>query len=289
MKSPISFSSMSFFYVNQDAPENPNDLTQDDINILFKDFSLNLEPGVTSVIGENGIGKSTLLLLAGARLFPVQGQIEIFGVPTSEFRLALDNSDLEEKRNKLVSFVYQNMEFETPRELGSVLEQVAENGELDERFAPGTAVTLVKELHTALELKEYLNRPMEGLAKGVMQRAVIAMALLYGSNIILMDEPVFAMEEPRKEQVLEYVQAYSSSYQTPVVFTAHQIHLCQTYSDSMLILQKSMSEDEAPYVYGPTKEIATKEIIEQAYRVPFETLHQKEFLYREMLVKKFGN
>jgi len=289
MTSPISFNSMSFFYVNEDAPEKSEDLTGEDINLLFEDFTLDLSPGVTSIIGENGIGKSTLLLLAGARLFPVRGQVELFGTPTQIFRSAYADLSLEEARNKLVSFVYQNMEFDTPMTLGKVLEQVASNGILDERFSVSTANKLLIEIHKTFELVDYLTRPMDNLAKGVMQRAVMAMALLYGSKMILMDEPVFAMEEPRKEQVMEFVHSYSREYDTPIVFTAHQIHLCETYSDSLLILRKLAPEGELPYFFGPTKEICKKEIIEQAYRVPYETLHQKEFLYREMLVKKFGN
>ncbi|NCN06110.1 MAG: ABC transporter ATP-binding protein [Spirochaetales bacterium] len=280
MENCISINNISFFYVNEDAPPNPQDLTREDLTVLFEDFSLTIPGGVTSLIGENGIGKSTLLLLAGARLFPAAGSIYLFGTDTATFRSAYEDPRVEEARNQLVSFVYQNMEFETDETLGSVLEHVATQSPAAARSAG-----ILKELVREFDLENDLNRSTVSLSKGAMQRAVIAMAVLYGSRLILLDEPIFALEEPQKARALGYLQDYAHRTNTSIVFSAHQLHLCEKYSDFMLILRKNPEEGALPYFFGPTSEIATKKNIETAYRVPFETLHQKEFLYREMLQK----
>ncbi len=281
METCIEIKNMSFFYVNDDAPADMAELTLEDITVLFTDFTLSFPQGVTSVLGENGIGKSTLLLLAAGRLLPVNGSVTILGTNTSEFSRAHEAPEVEGERNKLVSFVYQNMEFETPLPLGEVLSTVYENG-----FHGPESSGLMDELIRVFDLTDELNRPTQSLSKGAMQRAVIAMALLYGSKIIMMDEPVFAMEEPRKEAVMKYIQDYSHRTGTPIIFTAHQLHLCQEYSDTMIILRKNPDDGQLPYIMGPTKMVCTKENLEAAYRVPMETLQQKEHLYREMLLKK---
>ena len=281
MTPAIEFSDLSFFYVNEDAPADPRQLTTEDLTLVFEHLDLHIPRGLTALIGENGVGKSTLLLLAGGRLFPAAGSVSLLGTDTAAFRGADQDPALEEERNRLVSFVYQNMEFETDLALGEVLGQVFAGG-----FHDPSRAGLVDEIVRSFDLSDYLPRPMAALAKGPMQRAVMAMALLYGSKIILMDEPVFAMEEPRKEQVMEYVRAFSKQTDTPVVYTAHNIDLCRKYSESMLILKKNPDPGSLPYLLGPTREVCTKENIVAAYRVPYDTLHHKEHLYREMLLNR---
>ena len=73
MKSLISLQNLTHAYWKIDAPADDSQRSAEDLNIVFEDFSLDLPPGIVSLMGENGIGKSTLLFLAGARLFPAKG------------------------------------------------------------------------------------------------------------------------------------------------------------------------------------------------------------------------
>ncbi|WP_162180199.1 ATP-binding cassette domain-containing protein [Spirochaeta lutea] len=285
MDPAIRFQDISFFYVNQDAPENIKDVTPQDLTFLFDQFSLDLPKGVLSIVGENGTGKSTLLLLAGGRLFPIQGSISILGRSSQDFRNALHDPELERERAKLVSYVYQNMEFESDHSVGDLMNQVFSQG-----FHPEARADLIPELVTALSLDNALTKRTQELSKGALQRAVIAFAVLYGSQITMMDEPVFAMEEPRKEATMEYLQDYARRSETSLYFTAHNLHLCEQYSDQMLILKKGNTAlDSQGYILGPTAEVCTRENLEQAYKVPYETLHRKEGLYRDMLMKRFAD
>lgn len=251
---PITLNNISFAY-EEDKP-------------IFKDMTLELPKGVVSLIGQNGTGKSTLLLLAGGRLDPTEGSIDILGRKSSEI------TD-EEERNKLVSFIYQNMEFETEQTVGELLTIIYENGYHKEKRPE-----LIKTIIDVMDLETILSKTTGEVSKGEMQRTVLAFSLLYGSEIIMMDEPVFALENNRKAIILAYLNEYASQFGVTIYYSIHEIDLSVKYSDNVLLFTK-----EGQILSGPTEELLTKENIEKAYQVPMDMLHQREDLYRNHLIK----
>ncbi|MBB6478899.1 ABC transporter ATP-binding protein [Spirochaeta isovalerica] len=235
---------------------------------LFKDMSLDLPQGVVSLVGQNGTGKSTLLLLAGGRLLPEKGTVEILGRNSSELAS-------EEERNSLVSFIYQNMEFETEETIGQLLSTIYEGG-----FHKKKDPSLLKTIIDVLELGSLLDKRTGEISKGEMQRTVIAFSILYGSSIIMMDEPVFALENNRKEVVLAYLNEYAAQYGVTIYYSIHEIDLSRKYSTSALLFTK-----EGQILSGPTREIMSKENLEKAYQVPMDMLYQRENLYRSHLLE----
>ena len=278
IKHPIvQFKNVSFFYVNEDAPETEK-IGSDDVTFVFRELDLDLPPGVLSIVGENGIGKSTLMLLASARLFPVNGTVYLFNQDSNCWRHAGDDPDIEAARNKMASVVYQNMEFESQNSVASLIDQVFTLGlhaESDD--------WVIDECRKVLDLDSFTSRCFQQLSKGEMQRALIALAVAYGSSLTIMDEPVFAMEDHQKEQTLEYLQDYNHRTSRHLFFSAHNIHLCRNYADNTLLMRKG-----GDFVLGNSKEVCSREELESAYRVPMSVLHQREQLYRDMLIKRSG-
>ena len=287
---PVRFDDVSFFYSQMDsgdgptmdpgqeqemprAVENPAEVTQ-----VFGGITVDLPPGVMSLVGQNGIGKSTLLLLAGGRLFPTSGTVKILGKDTRDFEQAPYQPELEEERNRYASFIYQNMEFETEDSIGNLMDFVYQNG----YHAEKSSDRLVQ-IQEALELRELLDKKTQELAKGELQRTIIAFSLLYGSKLILMDEPVFAMEDFRKEQVFEFLMDFAQREQVSIYYSAHDLDLTKKYSDYMMLFWK-----KGDIQLGPTEELFTRENIEKAYQVPFDMLYRKEYLFRTMLMKMSG-
>ena len=280
MSNLISIRNASFAYWKHE-PELPKAIKKrglDDLNIVFDNLTLNLPAGIVSILGENGIGKSTLLLLMGARLFPAQGQILIADRDSRDFSEALSDPAVEEERNRLVSFVFQNMEFESEEKLGTLLDIVQSQNPHIRR-----GKSTLQELPQALDIQSLLHRRTQELSKGELQRAVIALAISYGSRILIMDEPVFALEEHHKKQVFLYLREVCSKTGTSLYYTAHDIDICREYADTMLLLYQDQN-----YKLGAPHEVCTRENLEEAYRVPIATLYQKEHLYRDMLLKKSG-
>ncbi len=264
----VEFEQVTFFYPDE-AEESPGDPTR-----VFSDLSIRVPPGMTALVGENGIGKSSFLLLAGARLMPMSGTVHLFGRDTRDFADAPMDPSLEEERNQLASFIYQNMEFETDEAIGGLMEAVYSMGRFETRDP-----LFLEELIKVLELNDARMKRMQELSKGQMQRAVIAFSLLYGSPIVMMDEPVFALEEPQKERVFEYLLAYCRKNGTSILYSAHNLELSKKYSDSTLLFRK-----EADPIVGPTGDIFTRDNIEKAYQAPMDTLYRRDSLYRQMLL-----
>ncbi len=277
--SPVEFANVDFFYTGNDpelgAQPEGGLKAAEDVTQVFSELSLELPDGVMSLVGQNGSGKSTLLLLAGARLFPARGTVTLLGSDTRMFVGAVEDPELEQRRNELVSFVYQNMEFETHDSIGDLMEFVYENG-----FHGDRSPSFLGELQRTLELDGVLEKRTQQLSKGQLQRAIIAFSMLYGSRIIMMDEPVFALEEYQKHRAFELLTDFAARTGTSVYYSVHELELTRKYSQYMALFYSSDT-----VCIGPTEELYSRENIEEAYQVPMDMLHRKEGLYREALLK----
>lgn len=253
----IEFSNVSFTYPDLDR-------------MVFENLSMKLNGGFTSLVGQNGTGKSTLMLLASGRFKPENGKITINGTDTA----ALSS---EEERNKLVSFVYQNMEFETNEPVGDLFEYVYANSNYSNK-----SDSFIPELIKTFRLTDAKNKKLQHMNKGDIQKAVIIFSLLYGSPIIMMDEPVFALESKDKESIMEYLKNYSKSSRTSIYLSIHDLDLSKKYTDNVILIHKNKKIE-----YGKTADLLTNEKLEEVYGVPAGMLYEKENLFRKHLHEEY--
>lgn len=251
----IVFDRVSFRY-----PETDTD--------VFTDLSITLPSGIVSLVGQNGTGKSTLLLLAAGSLLPTSGSVRIMGTDTREL---VD----EEERHKVVSFVYQNMEFETEEPIRDLLSFVYETGGHKKRD-PG----FIPELTEVFELSPFLDRRTQEVSKGELQRTILAFSLLFGSPVVMMDEPIFALEDYQKRRAMDYICRYTKKEGVSLYYSVHELEISENYSESLLLF----SRGKEPRL-GPTAELFTRDTIEHAYEVPLFMLKKREELYRQLLVE----
>jgi len=251
----IEFKSVTFAYGEEESP-------------VFNGLDITLPHGMVSLIGQNGTGKSTMLLLAGGRLLPGSGSVRLNGRDTKEIKD-------EAERDRYAAFVYQNMEFETKENIGSLLEYVYKNG-----YHTSYHNGFIPELIGVFELGNILKRRTQEISKGELQRVILAFSLLYGTPVIMMDEPVFALEEQQKHKALEYIRTYAKQKEISVYFSLHELDLTHKYSDYMVLFYK-----DKPPVVDVTPVLFKPEIIEEAYQVPFHMLKDRELLFRTALVE----
>ncbi|MBN1648106.1 MAG: ATP-binding cassette domain-containing protein [Spirochaetales bacterium] len=252
----IEFNNVSYRY-----PESDRD--------IFSNLNITLRGGFTSLVGQNGTGKSTFLLLAGARFVPQTGTISIAG---RDSRTLCD----EEIRNKLVGFVYQNMEFETEESIASLFDHVAAKGN-----NPAYAGGLINELISVFSMKQSLDRKLQELSKGDIQKAVIIFSLLYASPVIMMDEPVFALENTEKEKIMEYLSSWSAESATSIYISVHELDLSRKYTKNILLFHKDRRIES-----GSADEKLRPEKLEELYDFPAAMLYEKEHLYRQHLIEE---
>lgn len=265
----IDFENVSFSYppVEGDLDENGKQIFPAPV---FDHFSGKLPGAFTSIIGPNGCGKSTLMLLASGRLVPSQGKVKLLGQDIA----SLD----EEKRNLLASVIYQNMEFESNEKVESLLSFVYKSGSLKANASGLKKADLFSEVVDKFELSSVMSHGLSEISKGENQRVLLAFSLLYGSTGIFMDEPMFAMEDRQKNSALKYLREYSEATKTPMFISMHELDLSRKYAEKVLLIcpNKDMS-------YGTPEEVMTNEELEKAYGIPAAMLRHNEDMTREYL------
>jgi iron complex transport system ATP-binding protein len=240
---------------------------------VFEHFSGSLPGGqFISLVGQNGCGKTTFLMLASGRLAPDSGSVTLL----QKNPALLDG----ESKNLLASVIYQNMEFESDQSVSELLAQVYQNGALKGHAAGVLDSTkdLLEEAIDVFELEPVLNHALTHLSKGEIQRVILAFSILYGSASIFMDEPMFAMEDRQKESALSYLKTFVKKTGTTIYCSMHELDLTKKYADQVLLFYPNRDMS-----FGTPSEVLTDEDLEKAYKVPAAMLKQKETLTRDQL------
>lgn len=270
METFIKFDDITFTYppVEGDVDENGQQIVPKPV---FEHFSAELPTGFVSLVGQNGCGKSTLMLLASGRLQPDSGSVSLLGKSLYGME--------DEEKNLLASVIYQNMEFESEESVSELLNQVFQNGNYKGNAkALKSDKDLLSEVIEIFELKNSLEKSLTHLSKGEIQRVLLAFSILYGSKSVFMDEPMFAMEDKQKEDSLSYLRDFVHKTGTTIYISMHEIDLSKKYADQVLLFYPNRDMS-----LGTPEEVLTNEDLEKAYEIPAVLLKKKEDLTRKQL------
>lgn len=262
---------------------------------VFDAFTAEVPGGFVSLTGPNGVGKSTFMLLAGGRLMPSRGRIELAGENTRILSGAWADEagtpgpgltpETEHSRNLICSFIYQNMEIDASGEespaVGALLERVLDSGG---HSAERKTRAFMAECLEAFELDGLLGRSLGALSKGELQRVLLAFSALYGSKVIMMDEPVFAMETRQKEKALAFFKKLHRETGVSVFVSLHELSLTRKYADTVMLFHPDRTIE-----MGTPDEVLTRESLEAAYGVPEAMLYDAEKLTRSHFAEETEN
>lgn len=273
----IQFNDVTFKY-----PDDISDLDKAGNPIInkpvFEHFTGTIPSSFTSLVGPNGCGKTTFMMLASGRLIPQNGNVKLFDQNIGTLG--------EQQKNLVASVIYQNMEFETQQPANELLSYVYKNGNFRGNAKGIEDRDLLAEVTEVFELGNLLSRPLQKLSKGEIQRTLIAFSLLYGSMSIFMDEPLFAMEFKQKENSLNYLKKFSNETGTPMYISIHELELSKKYADNVLLFYPNRD-----MTFGSPEEVLTKDDLEKAYGVPYGMLKDQEEMNRQTfseINKNFG-
>jgi len=88
-----------------------------------------------------------------------------------------------------------------------------------------------------LGLRGLLTRRPTGLSGGEKQRVAIGRALLADPRVLLMDEPLAALDEARRAEILAYIEKLRAAFAIPVVFVSHRLSEVERMADDIAILE----------------------------------------------------
>lgn len=197
------------------------------------EFSLDVDlkipmQGVTGIFGESGSGKTTLLRCIAGLEQPATGQFSINGDVWQDTTQQMSRAIHERQ----IGYVFQE-----PRLFGHL--NVRGNLEYGRRrrrnLKDGIEFDQIVEL---LGLEHLIDRTPDELSGGEAQRVAIARALLSAPRLILMDEPLAALDRARKDEILPFLDRLHTELSLPILYVSHNIDEVCRLCDHLVVMDR---------------------------------------------------
>lgn len=238
--------------------------------IIFESLNLQIKQGaITTFMGANGCGKSTLFNLLTKNLKPTAGMLAMEGVDFKEisikeyakkaaivhqYNTAIDDITVEEV------VAYGRLPYH--KILKSNAEKVLDEEKVQEAFR----ITGIYDMR---------NQMLNSLSGGQCQRVWIAMALAQDTKILLLDEPTTYLDIRYQLEILKLIKELNEIHGITIIMVLHDINQALSYSDEIIAL----SPDGKVIEQGDPESVITTEVLKQIYGVqlPIAEIEGKPF------------
>lgn len=214
---------------------------------VIKNISISFnKASITSIIGKNGCGKTTLLKTASNLLKPYHGKITLNGKDITGFHnkeLAKNISFLPQLRTVPNITVYQLVMHGRYPYLGF------------SRKPQKIDKEIVEKAIDSMGLKNYIHKNIKELSGGECQKVYIAMVLAQDTDIIFMDEPTTYLDINHQLEILEIIKKLKSIGRT-IIMVLHDLNNALSYSEQICL----MDNGEVVICDTPQKVYESKEI-----------------------------
>lgn len=194
--------------------------------------------GVTAIFGRSGSGKTSIIRIIAGLTRPDHGRVE------------LDGEVLADTTRGIFTPGYR-------RGFGYIFQEsrlfphmtVRQNLDYGRRFARSRAARqpvdsgLVVDM---LGIGALLDRHPEKLSGGEKQRVAIGRALLCSPRLLLMDEPLAALDDARKAEILPYIERLRDDTKIPVVYVSHSVSEVARLADKVIVMKDGRIETSGP-------------------------------------------
>ena len=212
--------------------------------------------GVIAVIGPNGSGKTTLLKMILGLVPPTSGRLTVFGREPGE-------------DNVQIGYVPQNYA-ETPGEALRAVDTVL-LGLVGNRWTPGPASAHQRErVNRALaevEAEGFARERLSTLSGGQRQRVAIAEALVAEPRLLILDEPLAALDLRSQREIVVLLDRLHRSRGVTVLVVAHDINPLLPILDSAIYIL-----DQHPH-YAQITEVVDDDLLTHLYGTPIQVAH----------------
>ena len=226
-----------------------------DGHIIVPNFDIEIRAGkITSIIGANGCGKSTVLKAIGRIIRSESGCIMI------------NDRNIADMKNKEIA---QQMAIlpQSPTAPGTLTcNELVAYGRFPYQKGFGKLSKEDKEIVewslSVTNMTDFSNRPIASLSGGQRQRVWIAMALAQQTGIILLDEPTTYLDLAHQLEVLELLKKLNQEQKTTIVMVLHDLNLASRYSDYLLAMKNGKIER-----HGTPNEVMTGKMFSECFGI----------------------
>jgi molybdate transport system ATP-binding protein len=205
-----------------------------DVRLPLAHFTLKLDVeitrDVTALFGPSGAGKTTVLdLIAGLRPAP-SAYVELDG------RVLTDTASRREvpARERHIGYVPQD---------GALFPHLSVRGNLlygTKGESAAERASSLERVTAVLEIGHLLDRRIGGLSGGEKQRVALARALLSSPRLLLLDEPLAALDEELKGKVLSYLKRVRHEFRVPMLYVSHSTEEVLALCEEVLVLDRGL-------------------------------------------------
>ncbi|MBC9251623.1 molybdenum ABC transporter ATP-binding protein [Pseudomonas alcaligenes] len=184
--------------------------------------------GVTALFGPSGSGKTSLLRCVAGLERAELGQLRVNG----ELWQDSSRGHFLAPHQRALGYVFQE---------ASLFEHLSVRGNLEYGQKRITAAQRRVGLEQALELlgiEHLLERRPARLSGGERQRVAIARALLTSPRLLLLDEPLAALDPQRKAEILPYLERLHDELEIPVLYVSHAPDEVARLADHLVLLEQ---------------------------------------------------
>ncbi|AXC49900.1 ATP-binding cassette domain-containing protein [Paracoccus suum] len=207
----------------------------------LKGIDFKVERGKTlAVVGESGCGKSTLARIITLIDPATEGQLLIEGQPVD-----INHGSITRKMRSAVQIVFQNPygSLNPRQKVGQVLtEPLRLQGGVPEAERRRRAMAMLERV--GLKAEHY-NRFPHMFSGGQRQRIAIARALMLNPALLVLDEPVSALDLSVQAQVLNLLKDLQDEFNLTYVFISHDLSVVRYLADQVMVLWKGEVVEDA--------------------------------------------
>ncbi|MGR9213702.1 molybdenum ABC transporter ATP-binding protein [Rhizobium leguminosarum] len=202
------------------------------------DAAFTSERGVTALFGRSGSGKTSMIRIIAGLARPDEGRVVLDGEPLTETATGI----FVPKHRRRFGYVFQEARLFPHL---SIRANLSYGRWFAARPAHGESFDHIVDL---LGIETLLERSPAKLSGGEKQRVAIGRALLSSPRLLLMDEPLAALDDARKAEILPYLQRLRDETDIPIVYVSHSIAEVARLANQVVVMRDGKVEATGPAI-----------------------------------------